>query len=326
MMQPIDLDILRLDAGQRAAAEAALALEPQAPTDENGAARPLAALADLLRRLPWLRAQYAAHGIGDDVLADTLSDVSIWMNRCRAQTGAYGMRQYGWLLHHFSFELFRLGRLQFIRQLSGVPARAFRGPQGEVVTLALDGARFTPAGEADGTNDLHAPNAWTAAYAETPDSVTGAVIGREGLATGAIATLPRGEWQPILVPGDPVLEIHIPEGEPLAPAAVGDSLAAAPAFFADHLGQADARAFTCESWLLDWALPHIQPGSNVALFQQRFHCVPIAGGDGQTMERVYGFDETAPSLTEGSSRLQRAIYAWYAQGNRCRGAYGYIPI
>ena len=321
------MDLLGLTEEQRRAAEAALACPPESALDEAGHVRPVAALAEILRGVPALAARYEALRIPQQVLRDTLSDVPIWMNTCKRLTGTWGLLEYGWLSHHVAGRLFRLGRLQFMPQPSQVPALAYGRPGGEVATLAQTGHRYTATGEADGCNGICDPQAWTATYHEDAREISGDRITPEGKALRERTVLRKDEgWTCLLKPGDPVLDVHIPEGSPLTPVEVSASFAQAPAFFREHLHMQAVRAFTCESWLLDWALPHILPGGNVAAFGQRFYRVPHVGSDAQTMERVYGVEASRPVLTAQSSRLQRGVYAWYEKGERCRDAYGYIPL
>lgn len=315
--------ILSLSPEMRAFAEDALALDPRPVKDENGAVDPTSALADILRRIPRMQEQYRARTIGDDVLAATLSDLSIWMNTCRRETGEWGLLEYDWLMNHVSLKLFRLGRLQFIHQPNTVPAHVYAHPSGELVVFAQDGARFNARGESDGTNGIRDKHAWTAYFRETDDACEGFSISYEGLAIHRSVKISLDEWQPLLNPGDPVLDVHIPEGEPLDPRACDHAFAIAPRFFQEHFNTEPINAFTCESWLLDWALPYIVPDSNLARFQRRFYCVPFEGSDHQMLERVFDKKASAPNATD--TRLQRAITDWYQRGNRCRDAYGFIP-
>ncbi|NLG25887.1 MAG: DUF5596 domain-containing protein [Clostridiales bacterium] len=284
-----------------------------------------AALA-LLLRMPWLKAQYERAAIPDAVFRDTMSDLGIWMEVCRERTGQYGLIEYGWLVNHFAFRLFRLGRLQFIAGRSGVPARVYRGADGAVVALAPDGERYSPSGEADGTNGLYRPDAWTATLSERDGRVEGCPIDRRGLAERRTVSLALGDWRPALSPGDAILEVHVAEGQPLDTAECEASLARAPGFFARHLGLIGFRAFTCESWLLDWALQEIAPGGNIARFQDLFHRVPVRGGDRQTMERVFGGPVDDLGALPQDTSLRRAIVAHYRAGGRCREAYGFRLI
>ncbi len=66
-------------------------------------------LAVVLNLAVRLKEKYNALGIDEKVYYDTMSDIKIWCSK----TGNKGIKNYGWLKNHLSFELFRLGRLQF---------------------------------------------------------------------------------------------------------------------------------------------------------------------------------------------------------------------
>ena len=70
----------------------------------------------LIGALPALKEQYHALGIGNEVMADTLSDLTVNMNEYHVRFGRPGIGAFriGWLLNHFTGKLFRLGRLQFM--------------------------------------------------------------------------------------------------------------------------------------------------------------------------------------------------------------------
>ncbi len=60
-----------------------------------------------------LKTVYTQRGIPEHILLDTLSDVVIWTDTWYGMHGELGLMEVGWLQHHFSAKLFRLGRLQF---------------------------------------------------------------------------------------------------------------------------------------------------------------------------------------------------------------------
>lgn len=100
----------------------------------------------------------------------------------------------------------------------------------------------------------------------------------------------------------PVLSVHIPGDGPLEPDAVDDSLVQASTFFEEHhpdLGPIDW--FICESWLLDPALAHLVPGSNIAAFCARWDVWKIRERDRDAL--YFGFDVEPPSGAEVSSLL-----------------------
>ncbi len=66
-------------------------------------------LAVILKLATDIKAEYDKAGIDEKIYYDTMSDIKIWCNKA----GGKGLKNYGWLKNHVSFELFRLGRLQF---------------------------------------------------------------------------------------------------------------------------------------------------------------------------------------------------------------------
>lgn len=66
-------------------------------------------LAVILKLACDVREKYKAAGIDDKIYYDTMSDIKIWCQRNNNK----GLKNYNWLKNHVSFELFRLGRLQF---------------------------------------------------------------------------------------------------------------------------------------------------------------------------------------------------------------------
>ena len=282
----------------------------------------------LLKRLPWLIGEYRAHGISDEVLTDTLSDVKIWMNVCERKTGYIGLLEYGWLSNHFSFRLFRLGRLQFIAQKGDVPAAAYRHKvSGAVMVLCPDGAKYHPDGEGAGVNGRPTDDARRTVLKEENGVVTGTLIHPSGYATAAQVHLNLDEWELIYQPGTSVLDMHIAEGCPLNPDEVKKSLKRAPAFFEEYLGVTGIRAFTCSSWLLDNNIAQMQPDGNIAAFQRFFRLVPHAdSSDWQTRQRVFGDPDVDILNAECKTSLQKAICAWYKAGRYCRHAAGIILL
>lgn len=60
-----------------------------------------------------LKEKYEEKGISYDVLKDTLYDLVIWTDRAYETDRKIGVVNVDWMKLHFSFKLFRLGRLQF---------------------------------------------------------------------------------------------------------------------------------------------------------------------------------------------------------------------
>ncbi len=57
--------------------------------------------------------KYKEKGINDEVFFDTMSDIKIWINDYKEKSGEWGLEEINWLKNHYSFSIFKLGRLQF---------------------------------------------------------------------------------------------------------------------------------------------------------------------------------------------------------------------
>jgi len=282
----------------------------------------------LLLRLPWLLQKYSEHGIDEKVLKDTLSDVRIWMNVCERKTGYQGLLEYGWLSNHFSFKLFRIGRLQFIAQPGTVPAFVYRHKESGLITaLCPDGASYHQNGDGEGTNGRSSDDVWTASLKENNGTISGYPIHRRGYAIRDLVRLDSSQWELAYQPGDLVLDMHIAEGCPLAPEEVRMSIETAPDFFEWHMGIKSVKALTCSSWLLDDNIAQMCPNGNIAAFQRFFQLVPHKdSSDWQTRQRVFGNPDIDILKAECKSSLQKSIRAWYETGRSCRHAAGVIIL
>ena len=57
--------------------------------------------------------KYKRHGISDEILLDTLSDIVVWTKIYYGMWGKVGFAEVSWIRRHLTFKLFKLGRLQF---------------------------------------------------------------------------------------------------------------------------------------------------------------------------------------------------------------------
>ena len=74
--------------------------------------------------------------------------------------------------------------------------------------------------------------------------------------------------------GDKIIEIHIPEGEPLSPQECINSIDEARRFFSRFFPEYEYKLFTCHSWLLDRSLSEfLSPSSNILQFADLFRVV-----------------------------------------------------
>lgn len=126
--------------------------------------------------------------------------------------------------------------------------------------------------------------------------------------------------------GTPVLDVHIPTGEPLNPEAVLASISQAPEFFKRHFGK-HFSLFHCHSWLLSPSLKALLPEqSRIIQFQNLFTVYKTENEERQAEERVFGFLSDDPQEYPESTALQKAIKNYMLNGNEVMMGAGIRPI
>ena len=114
--------------------------------------------------------------------------------------------------------------------------------------------------------------------------------------------------------GTPLLDVHIPAGEPLSVEAAIEAMHQAPIFFKTYFG----RTFSllhCHSWLLSPDLKALLPGhSRIIQFQNLFTVYKTDNEERQAEERVFGFLSDDPSQYPESTFLQKAVKQYMLDG------------
>ena len=246
-----------------------------------------------LSGVPGAQAFHAERGIPEEVRRATYSDVPLWAGEWRDAHGVWGMerRIVRWMANHFVGDLYRLNRLQFMVRPFRGELRAYRHVEsGELLALARDGLQFRGDGQRDGAGNVHDPDGvWTSSLEIADEGVRGNPVSPAGHAIPSQVSLPADEWNLVLQPGDPMLEMHIPKNGPMAFDACGDSLHRGLEFFTGYFPERPYKGFCCTSWTFDTQLCDLLPASsNLVLFMREFYCYPILTGGRQTFERVFG--------------------------------------
>lgn len=113
----------------------------------------------------------------------------------------------------------------------------------------------------------------------------------------------------------PVLEVHIPAGEPLDIQAVRESFAQAERFFRETVIW-ESEGFHCVSWLLSPRLKELlSDDTNIIKFQNLFRIykeIPAR----QAEERVFGSISDKTEEYPEDTSLQRALKKFLLEGNR----------
>jgi len=281
--------------------------------------------------LPTMRQIYVDKGIPEAILVGTASDIRLNMGDYRHKHGQWGLELLDWEVLSLTGKLFKLGRLQFIHGSFRREIVVFRSRRtGEVRVLSGDGVSYMPGGLLAGSNGSDAgPEVWCSTILAEDGVVTGNPLAPDGHCERRTVRLALEEWQRVLAKGDPILEVHIQEGEPLTPELCQASYDQALAFFPEYFPDKPFRAFTCESWLLGAPLQEIlPPTSNILAFQRSFQLYQAnltPAGDDFYQYVFYGKPD---DLTEAprDTALRRALLDYLLAGNRLREGGGFILL
>ncbi len=310
--------------------------DPIPPPDEVFAwpcvARPLGEQAALIPALvllagvPGVRALHAERGIPEAVTIATLDDIETWMRHFRRQTGYWGLQNMGWPTHHLSCRLFRLGRLQFMHIPFKGPLRAFTHQQtGHTVALWDSIIKIRRDGYVDGTNGISDGQARAPELTIAGGEARGYRVHPKGYVLWEPVVLSLAEWDQVLVPGDPVLDVHIPEGRRMDFDSCDDSLKQAGEFFPRYFPERPpAQAFACETWFFDAQYQKIlPPSSNIVRFQRKFFLYPELSNDIEPFWRVFGGMPADLAAAPRETALKRAMLDFKLGGGllRCAGGF-----
>lgn len=271
-------------------------------------------------------ANFAATGVSQEVVSDTLSYIGRYARDIKDRRGVWGLESIPWLTKYVRADIFRLGRLTFRASPYNWPFRVFRNRRDDkIIALCEPTHKYRRDGCADGSNGIIDPDAWTPVLELGVGEVIGCPATTQCTAQRTPVTLSMDEWVQILAPGDPRIEVHIAGGSRMDPDECAESYRQAVEFFSAYCPGVKYPVFTCCSWLLDPGLPTMLPAhSNIIRFQRTFHLLPLMGNARQAYDLVFGDPEADLSKVPLDTSLRRAIAAYVAAGNKMRSAGGII--
>lgn len=119
--------------------------------------------------------------------------------------------------------------------------------------------------------------------------------------------------------GDPVISIHIPEGQPLDPEACRESLDMGRKFWGGEI------PYVCHSWLLFPGLKELlDEKSNILRFQQMFEIQSVDFQFREGEERIFDCLIEDPEKYPENTSLQRNARKYLMQGGRLGSGLGVI--
>ena len=281
----------------------------------------------LLAGTPRVKEIHRERGISERVSRDSLSDLEVCLPT-EDYTRTFGhwgisLRILDWLMLTWRGELYRLGRLQFVPASFGGKLRVFRHRgDGAVVALSEEGVTYRADGQVNGAGGVaDEAGAWTSALTLSDDEAIGHPISPLGHAVRSPLRLSMAEWEQVLAPGDPTLDMHIPAGPPMAFDLCGESICEALDFFPKHFPEKPFVALTSFSWLLDAQFEVLlPPTSNLVRFQKEVYLFPILSSGATTLKTVFGRVTSNPAELPRETTMQRALAEHLERGGHFRGA------
>ncbi len=293
---------------------------------ELGEQRGLFYLLIALAFVPLMRELHRSLGVPEDVTRETARQGACYCDHTyrRAHQGRPGIfpGQLSWLRHYTREPYFRLGRLEYWLRPNPYDLHVYRHRRtGRVIAFAPAGQAFTGEGfvHSDPKVDGEKP-AWVAGLSARNGRIRGHVLSPCGVACRTKVSLSLAEWECVLTKGDPSLQLHIPSGGGLTPAACRGSFERADAFFRRYFPAEPPRAVVCTSWIFNPQLQTILgPAANLSRFQRQLFLFPVASSPWDGLWFVF-LQHGKPDLATAPSetRLQRAILDFLRRGNRWR--------
>ena len=195
-----------------------------------------------------------------------------------------------------------------------------------IVTLAPGNEKYRTDGRCDGSNDIFDNDAWESKSYEDDKNYIGNIISQNGRVYREEFRFPKEYWEPVLILGDAMIDVHIPGYSKLPEKECLDAYNYAISFFREYFPEFDFKGFMCSSWLIEPNLKFVlPPSSNILKFQSYYHPYCSSKGDINTIDNVFLLPhgsslDNAPRETS----LQRAILDHIKAGWRFDGAWGYF--
>ena len=284
--------------------------------------------------------KHRARGVPEKIIRDTFGDLKVWIENYSAENdGAIGVNIYRiWMHHHYTENLFRVGRLQYLLNPYRGYARLFiDDATGEMIMTAQAGIAFRGDGLVDGQNDIFSPETrWESESREDENEVRTNCLFVNGRAIRTPVLIDKKKYRIALEKGIYGLEMHIPRGEGLTHENCVESLFGARDFFMKLRPEQPFETYYCGSWLLDRNVQDfLPPSSGIVQFQKLYRLYPIPGNEWSFLDRGFGVrdpDETLKDLimfarkADRSTALRRGVADYILAGGRLHSGAGIIHL
>ena len=281
-----------------------------------------------LAAIPLIRRTHTDRSIPEEITRATTVDCCIGAHRYKVISGRkLGMESFMlvWLRLVGSGDLHRLGRMQYVVRPFRGRLRAFRkSDTGATIALSQPDVGFDEEGQVIRGEE---EPAWTSRLVEDDGSVTGTPISPAGHAVLEEVTLALEEWTLVLAPQDPVLEMHIPEGDPMTPEACEDSMRQAFEFFPRYYPNKPFKSIACYSWILNTQLQEMLPReSNLPTYQRELYLFPVPYGGRDGLYFIFYDHDIDERTAPRDTTLKRAYVDHLLAGKPLRnGGMFFLP-
>ena len=236
---------------------------PQLPEEMGRHFYRLASLAIIPKAIE----NYRQKGIPEDIIRNTLQVDS-------APNVIFNPRSLAWSRHYLNAEIYRIGRFQFMVYLNNHSGLVLKNKIdgrklmvcGPGVRLDKDGLFAIPGKESD--EDHISP------FVETPYFVRGYPVNPKGCVEPQCHTFPLDEWQIVLRPRQPLIDMHIPSGGGMTLELCKQSFLDAFCFFEKYLPGRTLPIIRCHSWIFNSDLEPLLPDSNIARLMRECYVHP----------------------------------------------------
>jgi hypothetical protein len=284
-----------------------------------------------LASLPRMQEIHCARGIPQVVTDAMAEDYRIGVSRfARFHQGRLGCPHNGWYRNHFSGNMARLGRLQYIVNPWRFAVRVFRHTQtGEVLALSEPGVRYTGEGFVDSIPGRGDPvQGFTSKLAFDGCVVRGNPILPTGTALPQEIGLAVSVWRDAVKRDDALLAMHIPEGGGMTLDKCRASMQEAFPFFARHYPEAPVKGIMCASWIFSPEYESFYSSeANFVRYQRELYLFPTWSSGKDGVYFVFDLEDCPdPKELARDSSLRRAMADRLEKGEVLRsGGMFFLP-
>lgn len=309
---------------------------PEAPAGKDPLGYDFVTIFPLLAHIRLYSNELTQRGVAQDIISDSFNFLrsSIKSSYERAGRPCFDKSAFSIYAAYLYCNILWVGRLRFeIHPNSNRNARVFANENGKLCTLMCDTVLHRNGNVLGAIGYTDEEGAFDANYRETEQYYEGyAVNPKTGLAGTVRTRLLKGEWKPVMVPGDTLIKVHIPSMGKLLKEDCDAAYERARETFTRCYPEYDFKGFVCNTWFLNPVLRgFLKEDSNIVLFQNKYTVFPAKNLAPDVFLYVYGMrvssaeEVDAASLPEDNT-MRRGVKKLLQEGTYVHQFNGFIPF